>query len=105
LAAAAALPPAATATPTKAKSSLPLSWTTTTASSVSSGTIRRCNGTSVHWAREAAAGGQRPAGAVLAEGKVLTPKIAGVRMLATPADGAKEVATLARTDEMVARPL
>lgn len=52
-------------------------------------------------AQEAAAGGQRPAGAVLAEGDVLTPKIPGVKILATPADGAKEVATLARTDEMV----
>ncbi len=52
-------------------------------------------------AQEAAAGGQRAAGAVLAEGDVLTPKIAGVKILATPADGGKEVATLARGDEMV----
>jgi hypothetical protein len=52
-------------------------------------------------AQEAAAGGQRQAGAVFGEGDVLGPKIAGVKMLATPADGAKEVAVLARADEVV----
>jgi hypothetical protein len=52
-------------------------------------------------AQEAAAGGQRQAGAVFAEGDVLMPKIAGVKILATPADGGKEVATLARGDEVV----
>lgn len=52
-------------------------------------------------AQEAAAGGQTAAGVVMNEGDVLTPKIAGVKLLATPADGAKEVATLARGDEMV----
>jgi hypothetical protein len=52
-------------------------------------------------AQEAAAGGQRQAGAVFAEGDVLSPKIAGVKILAQPADNAKEVATLGRADEMV----
>jgi hypothetical protein len=52
-------------------------------------------------AQEAAAGGQRAAGPVMNEGDVLSPKIAGVKLLATPADGAKEVATLGRADEMV----
>ena len=52
-------------------------------------------------AQEAAAGGQTAAGPVMNEGDVLMPKIAGVKLLATPADGAKEVATLARGDEMV----
>jgi hypothetical protein len=52
-------------------------------------------------AQEAAAGGQRQAGAVFAEGDVLAPKIAGVKVLAQPADNAKEVATLGRTDEVV----
>jgi len=52
-------------------------------------------------AQEAAAGGQTASGPVMNEGDVLTPKIAGVKLFATPADGAKEVATLARGDEMV----
>lgn len=52
-------------------------------------------------AQEAAAGGQTKAGVVLGEGDVLTPKIANVKMLAMPEDGAKEVATLGRGDEMV----
>ena len=52
-------------------------------------------------AQEAAAGGQRQAGAVFGEGDVLAPKIAGVKILALPADGSKEVATLARGDEVV----
>ena len=52
-------------------------------------------------AQEAAGGGQRQAGAVFGEGDVLTPKIAGVKILALPADGSKEVATLARGDEVV----
>jgi hypothetical protein len=51
--------------------------------------------------QEAAAGGQRQAGMVLAEGDVLAPKIAGVKILAQPADNAKEVATLGRADEVV----
>jgi hypothetical protein len=61
-------------------------------------TLQRSVGT---LAQEAAAGGQRQAGAVLAEGDVLAPKIAGVKILAQPADTAKEVATLGRADEMV----
>jgi hypothetical protein len=52
-------------------------------------------------AQEAAAGGQTAAGVVMNEGDVLVPKIAGVKILATPADGAREVASLTRTDEMV----
>jgi hypothetical protein len=52
-------------------------------------------------AQEAAAGGQRQAGAVFAEGDVLAPKIAGVKLLAQPADTAKEIGTLGRADEMV----
>lgn len=52
-------------------------------------------------AEEAAGGGTRKAGAVYAEGDVLTPKIAGVKLLATPADAGKVVATLGRADEMV----
>src|SRR5262245_29283002 len=52
-------------------------------------------------AQEAAAGGQVKAGAVFAEGDVLAPKIANVKVLAEPKDGAKEVMTLGRTDEVV----
>ena len=51
--------------------------------------------------QEAAAGGQVKAGAVFAEGDVLTPKIANVKVLAEPKDGAKEVMTLGRADELV----
>jgi hypothetical protein len=50
---------------------------------------------------EAAAGGTRKAGAVFNEGDTLGPKIAGVKVLASPVDTAKVVSTLARTDEMV----
>jgi hypothetical protein len=52
-------------------------------------------------AQEAAGGGQRQAGAVFGEGDVLAPKIAGVKILAGPADNAREVATLGRADEVV----
>ena len=52
-------------------------------------------------AQEAAAGGQQKAGLALAEGDVLAPKIAGVKILALPADNSKEVATLGRADEVV----
>jgi hypothetical protein len=52
-------------------------------------------------AQEAAAGGQKKATAVFGEGDVLGPKIAGVKIVATPADDGKTVATLARTDEVV----
>jgi hypothetical protein len=41
------------------------------------------------------------AGAVFAEGDVLSPKIDNVKLLATPADGARAVATLKKTDELV----
>jgi hypothetical protein len=50
---------------------------------------------------EAAAGGTRKAGAVFNEGDTLSPKIAGVKVLAAPAETAKVVVTLGRTDEMV----
>ena len=50
---------------------------------------------------EAAAGGTRKAGAVFNEGDTLAPKIAGVKLLASPSDTAKVVATLTRADEMV----
>jgi hypothetical protein len=51
--------------------------------------------------QEAAAGGATKAGAIFNEGDVLTPKIANVRLLATPADAGKVLATLARGDELV----
>jgi hypothetical protein len=50
---------------------------------------------------EAAGGGTRKAGAVFNEGDVLGPKIAGVKLLASPDDAGKVVATLARGDELV----
>jgi hypothetical protein len=52
-------------------------------------------------AQEAAAGGQKRAGAVFNEGDVLAPKIANVKIMAEPSDTSKAVATLARTDEVV----
>ena len=52
-------------------------------------------------AQEAAAGGQKKAGAVFSEGDVLGPKIAGVKLMATPADDAKVAGTLTRNDEVV----
>jgi hypothetical protein len=51
--------------------------------------------------QEAAGGGTRKAGAVFEEGDTLGPKIAGVKLLASPSDTAKVVATLGRGDEMV----
>lgn len=46
--------------------------------------------------------GQAPAaGAAFAEGDVLGPKIDNVKMLAEPVDGAKEVAVLKKTDDLV----
>ncbi|MCM3879371.1 MAG: hypothetical protein ND807_04605 [Vicinamibacterales bacterium] len=51
--------------------------------------------------QEAAAGGTTKSGAVFNEGDVLKPKIAGVKLLAQPADTGKVLATLARTDEVV----
>jgi len=51
--------------------------------------------------QEAAAGGAKKAGAVFAEGDVLMPKIANVKLLAEPSDTAKALATLGRADELV----
>jgi len=51
--------------------------------------------------QEAAGGGTRKAGSVFNEGDTLGPKIAGVKMYATPSDSGKVVATLGRADEMV----
>jgi hypothetical protein len=49
--------------------------------------------------QEAAAGGAK--GTTFKEGDVLTPKIANVKLLAQPDDGAKVVATLPRGEELV----
>jgi hypothetical protein len=46
-------------------------------------------------------GSEVKAGAVYAEGDVLTPKIDNVKLLASPADGARAAATLKKTDELV----
>jgi curli biogenesis system outer membrane secretion channel CsgG len=51
--------------------------------------------------QEAAAGGKTKAGAVFEEGDVLVPKIANVKLLASPSDTAKVLGTLARNDELV----
>jgi hypothetical protein len=51
--------------------------------------------------QEAAAGGQTRAGAVFAEGDILLPKIANVKLLATPADDGRVVVTLSKADELV----
>jgi hypothetical protein len=51
--------------------------------------------------QEAAAGGSTKAGAVFAEGDVVTPKIANVRLLASPMDTGKVLATLTRDEELV----
>jgi hypothetical protein len=51
--------------------------------------------------QEAGAGGALKAGAVFNEGDVLAPKIANVKLMAEPADAAKALATLARSDEVV----
>ncbi len=50
---------------------------------------------------EAAGGGARKAGAVFNEGDVLGPKIAGVKLMATPDDAGKVLASLPRGEEMV----
>jgi hypothetical protein len=50
---------------------------------------------------EAAAGGKKAAGGGFAEGDVLVPKIANVKVLAQPEDTAKVVATLGRDEELV----
>lgn len=51
--------------------------------------------------QEAAAGGKTKAGAVFEEGDVLLPKIGNVKVLASPADDAKALATLSKADELV----
>ena len=51
--------------------------------------------------QEAASGGAKKAGAVFNEGDVLTPKIAGVKLLADASDSSKAVATLNRGEELV----
>jgi hypothetical protein len=52
-------------------------------------------------AEEAAAGGQKKAGAVFNDGDVLRPKLATVRLLAKPSDEASVVTTLTKADEMI----
>jgi Curli production assembly/transport component CsgG len=47
------------------------------------------------------AGKQTKGGAVYNEGDTIVPKIANVKLLASPADSAKTVATLAKGDEMI----
>jgi Curli production assembly/transport component CsgG len=50
---------------------------------------------------EAAGGGTRKAGDVFNEGDVIGPKIAGVKLMATPDDAGKALATMTRADELV----
>jgi hypothetical protein len=52
-------------------------------------------------AQEAAAGGSTKAGAVFAEGDVLIPKIASIKLLRAPSDSAPTIATLGKSDEMI----
>jgi hypothetical protein len=47
------------------------------------------------------AGKKTKAGAVYNEGDVVMPKIANVKLLASPADGAKALATLPKGEELV----
>jgi len=51
--------------------------------------------------QEAAAGGSTTAGAVFNEGDVATPKIGNVKLLATPADTAKVIGTIAKGAELI----
>ena len=51
--------------------------------------------------QEAAAGARTKAGAVFADGDIVVPKIANVKVLAEPADGGKVLATLSKADELV----
>jgi hypothetical protein len=51
--------------------------------------------------QEAAAGGKAGGGIAYNEGDVVVPKIANVKLLASPADAAKAVATLQRGEELV----
>src|ERR1044071_2495776 len=52
-------------------------------------------------AQEASKGGAKAANGTFAQGDVLGPKIAGVKLMATPDDAGKVAGTLARTDELV----
>jgi hypothetical protein len=52
-------------------------------------------------AQEAAKGGAKATNGTFAQGDVLGPKIAGVKLLATPDEAGKVAGTLARTDELV----
>lgn len=52
-------------------------------------------------AEEAAAGGSTLAGAVFSPGAVLRPKIDSVKLLEAPKDGAAEVVSLSKSDELV----
>ena len=52
-------------------------------------------------AQEAAAGGSTQAGVGANEGDVIYPKINNVKLMAQPADGAKVVAVLSKSDELV----
>jgi hypothetical protein len=52
-------------------------------------------------AQEAASGGATKAGAVFNEGDVLYPKIAGVKILGSAADGGAAVATLDKGEELI----
>jgi len=47
------------------------------------------------------AGKKTKSGAVFNEGDTIVPKIANVKLLASPADSAKTVTTLAKGDEMI----
>jgi hypothetical protein len=50
---------------------------------------------------EAAAGASTLAGAVFNPGDILRPKINSVKLMSDPRDGATEVVSLAKTDELV----
>jgi hypothetical protein len=52
-------------------------------------------------AQEAAAGGTTKAGAVFNEGDVVLPKIAGVKIMGSPGEAGKIVATLEKGDELI----
>ncbi|MGQ0428870.1 MAG: CsgG/HfaB family protein [Gammaproteobacteria bacterium] len=52
-------------------------------------------------AQEAAAGGSTKAGAVYNEGDVVMPKIAGVKLMGSPGEAGKAVATLDKGDELI----
>ena len=52
-------------------------------------------------AQEAAAGGATKAGAVFNEGDVLYPKIAGVKIMGSPTEAGKVIATLDKSDELI----